>query len=94
MKTSATNICENCGMRMHKLADFGTNEDDTINSEYCHYCYLKGKFVDHGISLEEKIEKNIDTTHKMGMIEEEATIMAHSTLPTLKRWKGLKPVEF
>lgn len=94
MKTSANNICESCGMPMYTLADFGTNEDDTINTEYCHYCYLKGKFVDHGISLEEKIEKNITRAHKMGITKEEATIMAHSTLPTLKRWKGLKPVAY
>jgi hypothetical protein len=80
-------------MPMHKLSDFGTNKDQTVNTEYCHFCYLKGKFVDHGISLEEKIEKNIDIDHKMGMTIEEATIMAHSTLPTVKRWKGLKPVE-
>jgi radical SAM superfamily enzyme len=80
-------------MPMHKLSDFGTNKDQTVNTEYCHFCYLKGKFVDHGISLEERIEKNIDIAHKMGMTIEEATIMAHSTLPTLKRWKGLKPVE-
>ncbi len=94
MKTSThTNICESCGMPMHKLSDFGTNKDQTVNTEYCHFCYLKGKFVDHGISLEEKIEKNIDIAHKMGMTIEEATIMAHSKLPTLKRWKGLKPVE-
>jgi hypothetical protein len=94
MKTSThTNICESCRMPMHKLSDFGTNKDQTVNTEYCHFCYLKGKFVDHGISLEEKIEKNIDIDHKMGMTIEEPTIMAHSTLPTVKRWKGLKPVE-
>jgi hypothetical protein len=93
MKTSAhTNICESCGMPMHHLSDFGSNQDGTVNTEYCHFCYLKGKFVDHGISLEEKIENNIDIAHKMGMSREEATIMAHETLPTLKRWKGMKPV--
>ena len=94
MKTSNTkNSCESCGMPMHRLADFGTNEDGTINSEYCHFCYLEGKFVDHGITLEEKIEKNIEMAHKMGIPKEEATILAHETLPTLKRWKGMKPVE-
>ncbi len=80
-------------MPMHKLADFGTNKDGAINTEYCHYCYLQGKFVDHGISLEDKIEKNIDIAHSMGMSIEKATILAHETLPTLKRWKGQKPIE-
>jgi len=93
MKTSAKNICESCGMPMHQLADFGTNRDGTINTDYCHYCYLKGTFVDHGVTLEQKIEKNIAMAEKMGMPRGEATILAHSTLPTLKRWKALKPVE-
>lgn len=93
MKTSSNTICESCAMPMHHLSDFGTNEDGTVNTDYCHFCYLEGKFVDHGISLEEKIEKNIDKAHKMGMSREEATMMAHSTLPRLKRWKAMKPVE-
>ena len=51
------NICQNCDMPMYHLSDFGTNKDETINTEYCHHCYIKGVFVNHGISLEEKIEK-------------------------------------
>lgn len=74
MKISEKNICENCGMPMHKLADFGTNKDNTINTEYCHFCYLQGKFVDHGITLEQKTEKNIRKPHTMGMPKEDATI--------------------
>lgn len=92
MKISA-NICESCGMPMHHLSDFGTNIDGTINTEYCHFCYLQGKFVDHGITLEQKIEKNIAMQRKVSMPREEATILTHSTLPTLKRCKGMKPVE-
>ena len=93
MKPSANNICESCRMPMHHLSDFGTNKDDTINTEYCRYCFLKGKFVDHGITLEQKIDKNVNRAEKMGMPREEATLLAHDTLPKLKRWKGLKPVE-
>jgi len=37
--------------------DFGSNEDGTINTEYCHDCYIKGIFVERGVSLEEKIER-------------------------------------
>lgn len=93
MKISQSNVCESCGVTMHHLADFGTNRDDTVNTEYCRYCFQRGLFTDHGITLEQKIQKNIDKAPKIGMNREEATIMAHSTLPTLKRWKGLKPVE-
>lgn len=87
------NICESCGMTMHHLSDFGTNIDNTINTEFCHFCFLKGRFVDHGISLEQKIEKNIAMGQKMGMPKEEATMKANNTLPKLRRWKDLKPVE-
>ncbi|AKA34251.1 zinc ribbon domain-containing protein [Flagellimonas lutaonensis] len=57
MNLSKRNSCENCGQPMYHLVDFGTNKDGTVNTEYCRQCYLKGKFVDHGISLEQKIEK-------------------------------------
>ena len=88
-----SNICESCGMPMHHLSDFGTNKDGTVNTEFCRHCYQKGEFTDHGITLEQKIEKNIDLAEKLGMPREEATILARTTLPKLKRWKGLKPVE-
>lgn len=93
MKSLDNTVCQSCGMPMYHLADFGTNKDGTVNREYCHHCYLNGNFNDQGISLEQKIEKNITLAEKMGMPREEATILAHSTLPTLKRWKGLKPIE-
>ena len=93
MKHSDKNICQSCGMPMHHLTDFGTNKNGTVNTEYCHFCYLDGKYTDHGITLEHKIEKNISMAEKMGMPREEATILALTTLPTLKRWKGLKPLE-
>ncbi|TLP81776.1 zinc ribbon domain-containing protein [Maribacter sp. ACAM166] len=56
MKFFDKNICESCGASILKLADFGTNEDGTVNTEFCHDCYQKGKFIDHGITLEQKIE--------------------------------------
>lgn len=93
MKSLDNTVCQSCGMPIHHLADFGTNKDHTVNTEYCHFCYLDGKFTDQGISLAQKIEKNIFIAEQMGMPREEATILAHNTLPTLKRWKGLKPVE-
>ena len=93
MEAEEKNICESCGMPMRHLSDFGTNKDGTVNTEYCHFCYQEGQFTDDGITLKEKMEKNIAIAEKMGMPREEATILAHTTLPKLKRWKGLKPVE-
>jgi hypothetical protein len=44
---------------MFHLVDFGTNLDGTVNTDYCRFCYQKGRFVDHGITLEERIEGTI-----------------------------------
>lgn len=80
-------ICQSCGMPLTKPEDFGTNDDNSINDEYCQFCFKNGKFVDEGITLEQKIQKNIEIATDMGMSEEEARKMANAVLPTLKRWK-------
>jgi len=72
---------------MRKNEDFGTNIDGSKNEEYCHFCYKEGRFTDEGITMEEKIKKNIEMAMKVGMAEEEAREMANSIIPKLKRWK-------
>ncbi|MBA4746573.1 MAG: hypothetical protein H2058_15075 [Muricauda sp.] len=51
-----SNICEHCGMPMYHLTDFGTNRDGSINTEYCHKCYKKGRFIHAG-------EENFDSSY-------------------------------
>ena len=87
MDLSEKKICQSCGMPMLKKSDFGTNKDNSLNNEYCHYCFKRGTFTDSGITLEEKIRKNIALAEKTGMSGEEASKLAHSTIPKLKRWK-------
>ncbi len=87
MKTSEKNVCQSCGMPMNMPSDFGTNKDGGPNVEYCHYCYKDGSFTDKGITMEEKIEKNIAIAEKMGMPKEQASALANSTIPKLKRWR-------
>ena len=79
--------CQSCGMPMTKDADFGTNKDETKNNEYCTFCYGEGKFTDEGITLEQKIEKNVQIAMKMGWPEEKAREMADGIIPKLKRWR-------
>ena len=52
------NICQRCGKPIYHLVDFGSNKDGTINSDFCHNCYVHGEIVDHGVSLEKKVEKS------------------------------------
>ncbi len=87
MKTSEKNICQSCGMPMKNMTDFGTDRDGSINTEYCHNCYEEGEFTDQGISLEEKMARNIKIAEKLGMSKATASKLARNTLPKLRRWR-------
>jgi hypothetical protein len=88
MKTQFT-ICQSCGMPLDKdPKKGGTNADKSLIEKYCSFCFNDGKFMDEGISLQEKIEKNIKIAEeRMNISENEARQMAESILPTLERWK-------
>jgi hypothetical protein len=81
------NLCQSCAMPMQKPEDFGINVDGSKNKEYCFHCFRNGKFLDEGITLQEKINKNVGFAVRMGWSEQEARKMASTILPGLKRWK-------
>jgi ssDNA-binding Zn-finger/Zn-ribbon topoisomerase 1 len=87
MEAQQKTICQSCGMPMISVPDFGTNSDGSSNEEYCKYCFHNGEFKDQGISLEQKIKKNILMAVEMGMKESDARKMANAILPKLKRWR-------
>ena len=74
-------------MPCQKPDDYGTNQDGSKSKEYCFHCFQKGRFLDEGITLQEKIEKNIAFGVRMGMDEATARQMCETILPMLKRWK-------
>jgi len=74
-------------MPLRKTEDYGTNADGSKNEEYCFHCFQDGKFLDEGITLQEKIEKNVKFGIQMGMSEEIARNMCENILPKLKRWQ-------
>jgi hypothetical protein len=82
-------ICQSCGMPLGKDPNKGgTNKNQSKSDKYCSFCFQEGKFTDEGITLKEKIEKNIMIATKgMGMSEKEARQMAESVIPFLDRWK-------
>lgn len=81
-------ICQSCGMPLQKEQDFGTNKGGNKSEEYCFHCFQDGKFLDEGITLQEKINKNVKFAKLMGMPERQARQMASTILPGLKRWKN------
>ena len=84
------NICQSCGMPLDKDPNKGgTNADKSRSDKYCSFCYKDGKFTDEGISLREKIEKNIQiAVSTMNIPGHKAREMAESILPNLERWKS------
>jgi hypothetical protein len=82
-------ICQSCGMPLDKDPNKGgTNSDHSKSEKYCSFCYQSGHFLDEGISLKEKIEKNIQiAVSRMNIPENQARQMAENILPNLERWK-------
>ena len=64
-----------------------TNADGSRSEEYCFHCFEKGVFLDEGITVQGKIDKNVKFAVQMGMSEDEARKLASDVLPKLKRWK-------
>ena len=48
-------ICQSCAMPITSDDLLGTEKDDSINQDYCKYCYKDGEFTDK-VSMEEYIE--------------------------------------
>jgi hypothetical protein len=86
---SQIKICQSCGLPLDKDPNNGgTNIDKSRSDKYCSFCYKDGTFLDSGITLREKIEKNVQiAVTKMGIPESKAQQMAESIIPHLERWK-------
>ncbi len=86
-------ICQSCGMPMTTDDQFGSNEDGSLNTEYCTYCYQDGAFTGE-YTMDEMIEHNLvfldefnkDADHPF--TKEEARAGMKEYFPTLKRWKN------
>ena len=79
-------LCQSCGMPITNENQLGTNKDQTINQDYCKYCYQNGEFVDK-VSLEEYINMCSQYGSQAGMTNEEMKKFCQILFPTLKRWK-------
>ena len=86
MKKINRNICQSCGMHMKRMSDFGSNQDGSINTDYCQDCYNEGVFISKDISLEEKIAKNVALAQKFVLSRAKSSKLAQTVLPQLRRW--------
>lgn len=85
-------ICQSCGMNLNNVEDFGTNPDDSVNTDYCKYCFQKGSFS-HERTIDEMIESNLRFLNEYNketgssFTPEQARTELKEHLSTLKRWK-------
>ncbi|MGN1208531.1 MAG: zinc ribbon domain-containing protein [Christensenellales bacterium] len=79
-------ICQSCGMPITFKEQLGTNLDNSINEDYCKYCYQKGEFVDK-VSMEEYIDMCSEFGFQASMTNDEMKEYCSKLFPTLKRWK-------
>ncbi|MCR9012113.1 zinc ribbon domain-containing protein [Gabonibacter chumensis] len=85
-------MCQSCGMPMNAESDYGTNQDESKNREYCCYCFQEGHFTKN-ITMEEMIEECADYVDEfnagsgLNYTREEAILEMKKYFPTLKRWQ-------
>jgi len=82
--------CQSCGMPVaEEFGNLGANADGSRTSEYCIFCFSGGTFTNPKQTLEEMIQSSIENmTNDLQMPREQATALANSFIPTLKRWQN------
>ncbi len=86
-----TKFCQSCGMPLTDPDHFGTNKDESANTDYCIYCFENGAFK-QDYTMDEMIahcaqfieEFNEDAEYKL--TKEEAVTQMRRSFPSLKRW--------
>ena len=81
--------CQSCGMPISgDFGNLGTNVDGTNSEEFCGFCFKNGAFTNPNQTLEEMIQSSIENmTQDLQMPLEQATHLANSFVPTLRRWQ-------
>lgn len=88
------NFCQSCGMPLDKPEVMGTNADQSVNEDYCVYCFKDGDFAED-MTMDEMID--VSLTHMKEMFGSdpafdaaEAEANMRSFFPKLKRWQEQK----
>lgn len=80
------NYCQSCGMPMTNQAQYGTEADGALSSEYCCYCRKNGAFV-QDCTMEEMIEFCLQYGPAASMEKAQARKQMAQYFASLKRWK-------
>ncbi len=80
-------FCQCCTYPLGNPAELGTNEDGTLNPDYCIYCYKDGQWVDPNLTVQGVIDYTVPFMTSPTMPEEKVRAHLNELVPTLKRWK-------
>ncbi|MEX3008761.1 zinc ribbon domain-containing protein [Hoeflea sp. TYP-13] len=80
--------CQSCGMPLSKdEMGGGTNDDGSISTTYCSFCYKDGAFVHPEFTADDMQKFCIEQLEKRGMPRFMAWIFTRG-IPKLGRWQG------
>ena len=80
--------CQSCGMPLGTPGYYGTNTDNSENTQYCTFCFQKGQFTNPDQTLSEMITSSVKyMTENLKISKTAATQLSNSIIPQLKRWK-------
>lgn len=86
---SAGPCCQSCGMPLGKPEDFGTDAAGRPVTDYCHFCYTNGAFVNPDMSMQGMIDMCVDVMAKRGIMPQaQARVLMTDLIPKLKRWRA------
>ena len=83
--------CQSCGMPLENNGVIGTNQDGSVNYDYCIYCYQNGAFT-QDVSMDEMIAISLGHMRELfqndaDFNEENALSNMQAFFPKLKRWR-------
>lgn len=84
-------FCQSCGMPMTSPEHFGSNQDGSVNNEYCSFCFNKGSFT-QDLTMDEMIQHCAQFVDEFNagsdkeLTKEEAILQMKEFFPKLKRW--------
>lgn len=81
-------FCQSCAMPLNTNEDCGTEKDGSKSQDYCHYCYVDGKFA-QDITMAEMIDFCVPMVSNGNPYksEQEARAQMNKFFSELKRWK-------
>lgn len=71
---------------------YGTNADETPNTEYCKFCFFDGHFTEPDLTLPEMIARSREQMiTELDFAPDRADELTANTIPQLARWQTNEP---